>query len=245
MNHSHQRAVVVGIAAAITPLIFQVISVHAFAGTHGIILDFFLAVSLGFLSFTITYLFPIFHKRKNSFSGLYFIIYTDVQDHLCSVINIEFKGGTYLIDVYDFKYQQGSNRWVAVQSAPRGHSNVYFDKNPRELHTCSHDETLKSCIFFNFYNAQGAASITRFGCNAPFDRHRTGQLFKLSRTDLCCAYNSSFKDHLFCNKKQDTIDVCIALERSRCHQSESKILLYVRKKNAYIEIPRELYGTSE
>lgn len=244
MHHNSKQAVVTGILSAITPLVFQVISGHIFQSTQSVSMNVLLATTLGIVSYVITSFISSLLKWKRALRGLYFVIYTDAQDPLCSVINIEYKEDFYLIDVYDFKLQQDNSRWVSVQSTPRGHSDIYFNRNSREFHIISRDEIAKSCIFFNFFNAQEAAAVTRYGCNAPFNRYLTGRLFKLSRTDLCSVYNSSFDNHQFCNQHIKTINIC-RQGRLICRQSKAKVFQWVRQNNSYIEIPRKLYTTFE
>lgn len=241
MRITRIRTFLVGVLAAITPPIYNFISSTFFQQKNSFFPSLIILIALGIVSTFLVDVILFFFRWHGALRGVYFVIYSGTEEPLCSVINIEYNSDEYVIDVFDFT-QKSSGDWFAVDKNSHRHNNVHYDKSPREFHIISDDESTKSCIFFKFLNKHSTtAEITRFGCVPPFDRRLTGHMFKLTRINLCLAYNPDFRTEDFC-KKQQKRNSCRGVDRKYCRQPEKKVLEWARQNNDYRKIPERLYG---
>lgn len=235
----------VGLLVAVTALVIQVIANEIPSiGQLALLNKLLISVIVGILSFAIMEWVPRLLIREKTLCGLYIITYENHGNNLCSIVNIEhnFQGDRYSVDLYDCYLQD--DRWAAVENQyPLCLDNIFYDLSPRGLHLVSNSDNYKTCIFIRFTYKTNSGSVMRYSNQEPFNEPYSGKLKKLSRGQLCEAYNRDYSNTAFCDQRLSKYGKCRYEGREGCRRREKVILDEVRKKGNYIEIPKVLYDS--
>ncbi len=232
----------VGLIVLVLALVIQILANEIPSLDVELSTKLIVAVVLCVVSFWIAEVFPGLLLKEKKLCGLYIIIYDN--DSLCSIVNIDYnrQRSKYSIDIYDCYLQGGE--WISVENQyPINLDNIYYDLSPRGLHLVSNNDICKTCIFIRFTYKTNSGSVTRYGSQKPFNKSYSGYFKKLSKAQLCQAFNSQFNDSNFCDMLLSEHVRCQSEGRENCEHNEKDILDKVRKKGRYLEIPKMLYNS--